>query len=68
MTSKQLQKVLDKLWTSQTICERYSITAMTVGAWRSAGLPCIVIKGASRPSIRFIPKEAKSWIKANKNR
>jgi len=63
VTSKQLQSVLNKLWTTQHICKKFEVSAMTVGAWRARGLPHIVVKGSERPSIRFIKKEAASWIK-----
>ena len=69
MRSKKLQSELDKLWTCQDLRRRLRVkdrapSMMTIHLWRKhKGLPSIVIKGDSRPSVRFVPEEVRSWAK-----
>jgi hypothetical protein len=67
MNSTELQKALKGLWTVQTLCQKYRVTPMTIRLWRvKEGLPAVVIEGEKRPTLRFVPSEAKAWMKSNR--
>jgi hypothetical protein len=61
--TKSIQILIDRTLTTQDLCRKHNVTAMTINAWRRRGLPCIVIKGDRRPSIRFVKTESADWIK-----
>lgn len=61
---KDLQMKLDVLWTTQDLCSLFNKTGMTIGNWRKhRGLPCVVINGKQRPTIRFVPTDVLAWAK-----
>lgn len=62
-TSDAIQTIINRTWTTQRLCRHYDVTPMTVHVWRSKGLPCILIKGDKRPSVRFLPCEVIPWVK-----
>lgn len=65
-TTQKLELAINATWTAQRLCRVYRISPMTVHALRKRGLPCIVIKGDKRPTLRFVPADAKDWIKRYK--
>ena len=69
MGSQELQHILDATWTTQDIIVRFKVTAMTVHVWRTnKGLPCIVVKGSARDTVRFIPDEVRRWAREHGKR
>jgi hypothetical protein len=67
MKSVALQKKLDDLWSTQDLMVRFRVTAMTIHLWReNRALPALVIPGAKRPTVRFVPTEVENWAKSNK--
>jgi hypothetical protein len=68
LSSKDLERAINATWTTQKLCREMNAGPMTIQVWRSKGLPCIIIMGDKRPSIRFNPKEAKQWIKTHRKK
>lgn len=67
MSSNELQKTLDGLWTTAHLCRLFKRTRMTISLWRrNKSLPAIVIPGDVRPTILFVPSEILAWAAANK--
>lgn len=59
-----LQALMDETWTTTELARRARCTTMTIHTWRKkAGLPSIVIKGDSRPAVRFVPADVKAWAR-----
>lgn len=67
MQSSALQKQLEGLWTTQDLIRRFRVTAMTIHQWRQTrNLPALVLEGAGRPAIRYVPDDIRNWAKASK--
>lgn len=66
LSSKELQKALDKCWSIQDLEKLFKVSGMTIHNWRAKrGLPAIVIAGRSRPALRFVPSEVWEWGRTN---
>lgn len=66
ITTHQLQKQLEALWTTADVCSVLRRTSMTVHTWRQTrGLPALEVPGSKRPAIRFVPSDVYAWAKKN---
>ena len=69
LSSKELQALLDKLWTTQDLMRAFKRTAMCIYQWRiREDLPAVVVTGAGRNAVRFIPAEVRAWAKTTGKR
>jgi hypothetical protein len=64
--TKRIQKQLEGLLTTQDLCRKYNVTAMTINHWRRRGMPAVVIDGSERDTVRFVPEETCRWIGMNR--
>jgi len=64
--SATLQRKTQELWTTRDLAVLFNRTPMTIYLWRrDRGLPAVVIKGAARPAVRFIPADVRAWASRN---
>lgn len=71
MDTQNLRTELDELWTTQDLIKRFRVTAMTIRQWRQRegrALPALVLKGAGRDAVRFVPREVIAWAEQHKVR
>jgi len=66
MRSAILQKHMNKTRSQQWAARRFGVSVMTIWQWRQLGMPCIVLKGESRPVVRFIVSEATQWVRKHR--
>lgn len=61
-------KVLDNLWKTKDLCQRYDVTAMTVFNWRTRKrdpLPCVEVRQGKASLIMFEPDATTAWYRRN---
>lgn len=68
MKSSDLQRAINRTWTTTRLAARYRTSVMTIHQWRKQGMPAVVINGDSRPSVRFVFSEVSRWIKKEKGK
>ena len=66
VTSKRLQKILDGLLNTQDLMRAFDKSAMTIFLWRTRkGLPHVIVRGDSRPTIRYRKPDVIDWAHRN---
>lgn len=66
ISSRKLQSVLDDCWTVQDLQKLFTVTGQSIHNWRKWSddpLPALVIPGAERVALRFVPDEVLAWAK-----
>lgn len=64
MTSKRLNRILARTWTTKSVAARFQVTTMTIHNWREdRGLPALIIPpdDGGRPAVRYLPQEIRAW-------
>lgn len=64
--TERLEREISKLWTAIDVQRVLRISHQTLQVWRrDYNLPTVCIRGDTRPALRFVPKDVRTWARQN---